>query len=161
MPIRTGGKLPYPEFRKSYQREERTEPVLWRWKALSGELRQAEHTEYGTLTLSTPDGSCEIIPGASLTFQAVKPGDRTTPHAHSWWHLYFVRSGTGAVLFDEPKGEVRLNAGDLLLIPAWATHRFENQGPREDLILLNMSNVPQQAVLNNLLSEERTLEDAH
>jgi gentisate 1,2-dioxygenase len=47
----------------------------------------------------------------------------------------------------------RLEAGDLLLVPAWNDHRFENDGD-EDLVLLSMSNLPHQAALANHLARE-------
>lgn len=149
MSIRDGSQFPYPELRKRYTRE-RPEPVLWQWKTLSSELAAAEHTEYGSLTVALPGGDNEIVPGAALTFQIVPPGGRTTPHSHSWWHLYFVRSGTGSVVFDTSVDAAELAGGDLLLIPAWSVHHFENHA-ENDLLLLSMTNFPQQADLANLL----------
>lgn len=159
MSVQTGSQFPYPEFRKRYAKE-RPSPVIWQEKTVAEELDAAEHTEYGSLTLSKPDGAHEIVPGTSMTFQVVKPGGHTTPHAHSWWHLYFVRSGTGVVVFDDTRETAELNAGDIMLIPAWSVHRFENRGTQEDMVLLNMSNLPQQADLRNLLSEEKKTDDA-
>jgi mannose-6-phosphate isomerase-like protein (cupin superfamily) len=83
----------------------------------------------------------------------VRPGDRTTPHEHAWWHLYFVRAGTGTMVFGDPDDTVGLDAGDIVFIPAWVQHHLEN-GTTDDLLLLNMSNLPQQGELNNLLSKE-------
>lgn len=118
------------------------------------ELASTEHTEYGTLTLAMPNGVNEILPGMSLTIQVVPPGDRTTPHSHSWWHLYVVRSGAGSVIFDELPDAAGLEAADLVLIPAWSVHHFENREAADDLVLLSMTNLPQQAILSNLLSRE-------
>ncbi|MFJ1748807.1 cupin domain-containing protein [Streptomyces sp. NPDC088116] len=159
---------------------------MWQWENLAGELQAAEHTEYGTLTLAAPDGGHEIVPGTSMTFQAVRPGDRTTPHSHSWWHLYFVRSGSGAVVFDETGDTAALSEGDILLIPAWSVHHFENGGvgndgsqngafkngafengafknggTADDLLLLNMSNLPQLALLDNKFSKEHERTEDH
>ncbi len=156
--VRTGSQLPYPEFRRRHETE-RPSPVVWQWKTLAEELGAAEHTEYGTITLSTPDGGHEIVPGTAMTFQVVKPGDRTTPHSHSWWHVYFVRSGAGSVVFDGSDEAAELNTGDIMHIPAWAVHHFENRGVEEDLVLLNMSNYPQQSGLGNLLSKGNQVAD--
>lgn len=155
MPVQTGSQFPYPEFRKRHVRETPA-PVLWQWEHLAKEIASAEHTEYGTLTLASPGGSHEVVPGTSMTFQVVRPGDRTTPHTHSWWHLYFVRSGTGSVIFDESGDSASVSEGDILLIPAWSAHHFENPGPGQDLMLLNMSNLPQLAALHNNFSKELT-----
>ncbi|WP_329164217.1 cupin domain-containing protein [Streptomyces sp. NBC_01387] len=114
----------------------------------------AEHTEYGTLTLAMPEGSHEIFPGASMTLQAVRPGESTTPHSHSWWHLYFIRSGSGVVVFDETQETVELSEGDVMLIPAWSVHHFKNGEADGDLLLLNMSNLPQMSGLHNKFSKE-------
>lgn len=158
--VRPGGRFPYPELRRRNTREP-AEPVLWQWRTLADDISSAEHTEYGTLTLSTPDGGHEVLPGTSMTFQVVKPGGRTTSHAHSWWHLYFVRSGQGSLVFTELGDTAELNAGDIVLIPAWVMHRFENHGAADDLVLLNMSNLPQQAGLGNLLSREGEPDDVN
>lgn len=152
MAIQPGQQFPYPEFRRRHARPQ-PEPVLWQWEALAEELRVTEHTEYGTITLARPDGGHEVVPGTSMTFQAVRPGERTTPHSHTWWHLYFVRSGTGTVVFHESGDTTGLSEGDILLIPAWTVHHFENGAGDADLLLLNMSNLPQLAALHNNFSK--------
>ncbi|MFF8102624.1 cupin domain-containing protein [Streptomyces sp. NPDC016640] len=151
--MQTGSQFPYPEFRKRHERVQPA-PVLWQWETLAKEIEAAEHTPYGTLTLAAPDGRHEIVPGTSMTFQAVRPGERTTPHSHSWWHLYFVRSGSGTVTFDDTGESAGLSEGDIMLIPAWSVHHFENPDGTTDLLLLNMSNLPQLAALYNNFSEE-------
>lgn len=152
MALQTGRRFPYPELRRRHGRPQPA-PILWPWKALAEDLRTAEHTEYGTITLARPDGSHEIVPGTSMTFQAVRPGESTTPHSHTWWHLYFVRSGTGTVIFDETGESSELSEGDILLIPAWSVHHFENPAGEAELLLLNMSNLPQLAALDNNFSK--------
>src|SRR5947207_1778443 len=124
MAMRIGVERRYPEFLRRHSPPERSAPVIWPWKALADELNAAEHTEYGSLTLSMPNGDHQIVPGTAMTFQIVPPGGRTTPHSHSWWHLYFVRSGTGSVVFDDPGETNALNGGDILLIPAWTVHHL-------------------------------------
>ncbi|MET8561710.1 cupin domain-containing protein [Streptomyces flaveolus] len=153
MPVQTGSQFPYPEFRKRHQREQPA-PIVWPWKTLAKEIEAAEHTPYGTLTLAAPDGRHEIVPGTSMTFQAVRPGERTTPHSHSWWHLYFVRAGSGTVIFDDAQESAELSEGDIMLIPAWSVHHFENPYGQADLLLLNVSNLPQLAGLHNNFSKE-------
>ncbi|MGW6318120.1 cupin domain-containing protein [Streptomyces sp. NPDC055099] len=152
MPVQTGRHFPYREFRKRHIQT--PEPVIWPWKSLAKELEAAEHSQYGTLTLTGPDGGHEIVPGTSMTFQSVRPGEHTTPHAHSWWHLYFVRSGSGVLVLDETGETVELDGDDVLLIPAWWTHHFENRGTEDELLLLNMSNLPQLVSLHNKFSRE-------
>ncbi|MEU8890411.1 cupin domain-containing protein [Streptomyces sp. NPDC048442] len=153
MPIQTGNQFPYPEFRKRHARVEQS-PIVWNWGFLAKEIEAAEHTPYGTLTLATPDGNHEVVPGTSMTFQSVRPGERTTPHSHSWWHLYFVRAGSGTVVFEKSRESVELSTDDIMLIPAWQVHYFENQEDSGDLLLLNMSNLPQLAALHNNFSKE-------
>ncbi|MFM9371523.1 cupin domain-containing protein [Streptomyces sp. Da 82-17] len=153
MPVRTGSQFPYPEFRKRHA-QQRPAPIVWQWENLAKELAAAEHTQYGTVTLAAPDGDHQVVPGTSMTFQSVRPGERTTPHTHSWWHLYFVRAGFGVVVFDETEETVELSDGDIMLIPAWHVHHFENRGSDGDLLLLNMSNLPQLADLHNKFSKE-------
>jgi mannose-6-phosphate isomerase-like protein (cupin superfamily) len=159
MSIQAGSQLPYPEFRQRYSKTQ-SAPVLWQWTTLAEELSVAEHTERGSLALSALDGDAESIPGVGAAFQVLKPGGRTTPHSHSWWHLYLVRSGVGRAEFDEVHGGAHLNAGDILLIPAWVQHSFENLDAEEDLVLLNLLNIPQQTVLGNLAPQTREVVDA-
>ncbi len=154
MSIQSGSQLPYPEFRARHAAK-KASPVMWQWKWLAGELEAAEHSERGTIALSRPGGTDEIVPGTAVAFQIVRPGDRTTPHTHAWWHLYVVRSGTGTVVFEESDEAADLTTGDIMLIPAWSTHYFENLGTREDLVLLNVTNLPQQADLYNFLVREK------
>jgi gentisate 1,2-dioxygenase len=154
MPVRIGSQFPYPELRQRYDTTPAS-PILWQWKTLAKELAVAEHTEYGSLSLSTQDGQHEIVPGAAMTFQVVAPGGRTTPHQHAWWHLYFVQAGSGTAIFADD-GTAELDTGDVMLIPAWSMHRFENHSTR-DMVLLNMSNQPQQAALSNYKVEQGEL----
>jgi gentisate 1,2-dioxygenase len=153
MSIRSGNQLPYPEFRARHAKG-RSAPVVWQWKTLADALGTAEHSERGTIALTMPDGDTEVVPGTAVAFQVITPGGRTTSHAHTWWHLYVVRSGTGTVVFDELDETADLNPGDIMLIPAWSMHHFENRGGSQDLVLLNLMNLPHLADLGNLLSEE-------
>jgi hypothetical protein len=74
-----------------------------------------------------------------------------------------------------------LSEGDILLIPAWSVHHFENGevendgsangafenggsangGTADDLLLLNMSNLPQLALLDNKFSKEHGRTEEH
>ncbi|WP_051966164.1 cupin domain-containing protein [Kitasatospora mediocidica] len=153
MPIQSGSRFPYPDFKKRYDTE-RQEPVVWRWAELAQDLGSADHPERGTLALSLPDGSAEIVRDTAVAYQVVPAEGRTTAHAHSWYHLFVVRSGTGTVVF-EPAGErTELNPGDIMLVPAWSLHRFENPGAQGDLVLLNLMNIPLLSQLGNLFSEQ-------
>lgn len=128
--------------------------VHWSCSAIADALAAAPQTERGSVTLST-DGSpagCEMIPGLAINVQVVPVGGSTRAHAHAWWHLFFVRSGSARGVVGS-EGARRLGAGDLLLVPAWNDHCFDNDGS-EDLVLLSMSNLPQQAALANHLARE-------
>jgi mannose-6-phosphate isomerase-like protein (cupin superfamily) len=130
MSIRRGGQFPYPEFRERY-----------------------------SARLSMPDGRAEIVRDTAVAYQVVRSGDQTTAHAHSWWHLFVVRSGTGSIVFANPHEQAELHVGDIVLVPAWVTHHFDNPGVQGDLVLLNLMNIPQLADLGNISSRERDLAD--
>ncbi|TBW33996.1 cupin domain-containing protein [Azotobacter chroococcum] len=126
----------------------------WNWAELLLTLQSASHTERGSLTL-TRDGTvqgCELLPGMAINIQRVPAGGRTLPHAHSWWHLFLVQEGRGVVqCADEPCRQV--SEGDLLLVPPGVMHRIENNGGVE-LMLLSMSNLPQQVALGSFTAHE-------
>ncbi|HEY0523486.1 MAG TPA: cupin domain-containing protein [Stellaceae bacterium] len=150
-----GSVFPYLDYREHYSREQ-PKPAVWRWTELAERIAGSHHNERGSLTLSTAAGTaggCEIIAGMAISIQVVKPRERTRPHAHAWWHLFFVQNGTGTATFGEQQDATPLNRGDLILVPAWSAHHFENLGA-DDLILMSMTNLPQQAKLSNLLARE-------
>ena len=129
-------------------------PVHWSWASIAQALASAPQAERGSLTLSSTGSApgCELLPGIAINVQVVPSGASTRAHAHSWWHLFFVHSGRARAIIGLSDTR-RLEAGDLLLVPAWNDHRFENDGD-EDLVLLSMSNLPLQAALANHLARE-------
>lgn len=131
-------------------------PALWRWQNLSQILREVEQKERGALALSLGESGddCEILPGFSMTLQVVKPGGRTRPHAHSWWHLFYMQQGTGKAFLGDQSDEATLKCGDVLLVPAWCSHCFMNEAQDEDLIMMVLGNLPQQLELSNFLARE-------
>ncbi|QMU71604.1 cupin domain-containing protein [Streptacidiphilus sp. P02-A3a] len=137
-----GSHLPYPEFKRRYEPAE-PEPVHWQWREVAGRLGAVEHPERGTLALTLPDGSAEVLRDIAVAYQVVPAGRHTAPHAHSWYHLFVVQSGTGAITFHRAGGTTRsgLGPGDVQLVPAWCPHGFSNSG-EEDLVLLNVMNIP-------------------
>lgn len=155
MAVLTGATLPYERYRNLYS-QKRELPVVWRWRELTEQLDASAHTERGTLALSVADtaGRCELVPGMAITIQVVSSGGRTRPHAHSWWHLFFVQAGTGTMVLGNARDVAQLSRGDLVLVPAWCEHHFENTSEQESLVLMSISNLPQQAGLSNLLAAE-------
>lgn len=148
-----GTAMAYEEYREHFK-PETSAPVHWRWGAIADKLNAGKHGERGSLTLSLSGAAqdCELLPGMAINVQVVPNGGRTRAHAHSWWHLFFVRSGSArAHLRDQEPREIE--AGDVLLVPAWTDHFFINESG-SDLVLLSMSNLPQQAALANHLARE-------
>jgi gentisate 1,2-dioxygenase len=155
MAVLSGATLPYVSYRKLYS-PRRELPVVWRWRELIEQFDTTAHTERGTLTLSTADtaGRCELVPGMAISIQVVRAGGRTRPHGHSWWHLFFVQAGTGTMVLGNAQDVVQLSRGDLVLVPAWCEHHFENMTEQDSLVLMSITNLPQQAGLSNLLANE-------
>jgi gentisate 1,2-dioxygenase len=155
MTILNGAAVPHEAYLDQF-RQLQGAPVVWKWDQLSDHLQDFSHSERGTLALTIPSAreECDIVPGISMTLQVVKPGEGTRPHTHSWWHLYIVRSGQGWVALGPTGSATQVGAGDVILIPAWSSHSFDNRAAQEDLILMRLQNLPQQARLDNLASQE-------
>jgi gentisate 1,2-dioxygenase len=148
MTISSGSHIPYPDFKKRYEPAE-PRPVHWSWRETADRLGTVEHPERGTLALTLPDGRAEIMRDVAVAYQVVPAGYSTTPHAHTWYHLFIVRSGSGTVTFHDGGESSRLSAGDIVLVPAWSMHHFTNPGS-DDLVLLNVMNIPLLADLGNI-----------
>ena len=46
------------------------------------------------------------------------------------------------------------NRGDLVCVPAWCSHAITNISSAEDLILMSLTNLPQQEALGNVCAHE-------
>lgn len=129
--------------------------VLWSWAQTAAALMASPHGERGTFTLSS-DGTasgCEILPGMAMNVQVVQAGQSTRPHAHAWWHLFVVQSGSGVAHLGATGNPRRLAGRDLLMVPAWCEHAFQCD-ETADLVLFSMSNLPQQTRLGNQKAHE-------
>ena len=155
MSVQIGTVFPYTEYREHF-RANPPQAVIWKWADLAGLLDASRHTERGTLTLATADSAsgCELLPGAAISMQVVKPSAATRPHSHSWWHLFVVQAGTGTMRLGDAETQTSLNRGDVVVVPAWCAHSIENLSAQNDLILMSLTNLPQQAGLLNLLAKE-------
>jgi len=93
----TRGKLfEYNQYRSHFA-DAQPNAVAWAWSDIVTGLAASRHGERGTFTLSK-DGAaagCEILPGMAVNVQVVQAGASTRPHAHAWWHLFVVQSGSG------------------------------------------------------------------
>jgi gentisate 1,2-dioxygenase len=154
MTIELGQVFPYSAYRDHFDARP-VAPVVWNWVTVLDQLAAASHGERGSLTLSsTGDGNgCELLPGFAINVQVVEAGGTTRTHAHSWWHFFLVQSGQATAVLGDSESRSRICQGDLLLVPAWCDHRFENDG-LDDFIVLSMSNLPQQTVLSNQRARE-------
>jgi gentisate 1,2-dioxygenase len=151
-----GTTLPYKEYLDRYRTPEQ-KPVVWNWKALARSIAMLDHDERGThVMLSIPEGdaACDIVPGISMAVQIVKAGGATKSHAHSWWHLYVVVDGRGAVEFGDPASVRQLEAGDVLMVPGWCPHRLIGEPGGNDLRLFRVQNLPQLSRLANVAIKE-------
>ena len=92
---------------------------------------------------------CKLTPGVAVSMQWLKPGAVLNGHAHGWWHLFVIQAGSGLLTMGEGEA-VRASAGDVLLVPAWTRHGFVNTSASEPMAMLNMSNMPQLALLSSM-----------
>jgi gentisate 1,2-dioxygenase len=150
--MREGRTVKYEDYRSHFDQIQEL-GAHWSWSSLLTELEAARHGERGSLTLSSSGDTsgCELIPGLSINVQVVPAASVTRSHAHAWWHIFLVQEGRATAILGETRRE--LAPSDLLLVPAWVTHRFENSNGYR-LILLSFSNLPQQRSLSNLRASE-------
>jgi gentisate 1,2-dioxygenase len=155
MTVRSGDILPFGEYLTNARRPPPS-PVLWKMVDVAVSLAALEHGERGTLALVAPDASdgASIAPGLSLAVQVVRPGESTSAHAHSFWHVYTVSSGRGVAVLGDPRTRSEIEAGDVFLVPAWCKHAFENAQTDTALVLTALQNLPEQSYLGSMVREE-------
>ncbi len=141
-----GGYFPYQEFRESLNRPPQTAKV-WRRDELAQVRQSLESSDVDIVALAhhnSTDG-CNLMPGMAVSMQWLKPGGTLNGHAHAWWHLFIIQSGSGELTLGDAQA-VTVSIGDVLLVPAWTRHGFVNSSD-QPLAMLNMSNMPQMAQL--------------
>lgn len=144
-----GGFFSYKDFRQSLHPPSVSARV-WKEGELTGMRQSLEASEIDIVALAhdnTIEG-CKLTPGMAVSMQWLKPGAVLDGHAHAWWHLFIIQSGSGALSLGDAD-EVSVSPGDVLLVPAWTRHGFVNTSATEPLAMLNMSNMPQMAQLSN------------
>ena len=144
-----GAFFSYKNFRQSLDRQP-IKPRVWRCSEL-GDMRQTlEASDVDIVALAhdnTLEG-CQLTPGMAVSMQWLVPGSTLDGHAHAWWHLFIIQSGSGTLSLGDAD-EVNIGPGDVLLVPAWTRHGFVNTSTTEALAMLNLSNMPQMALLSN------------
>jgi gentisate 1,2-dioxygenase len=143
-----GGFFSYKDFRQSLHQS----PVsarVWKESELTGMRQRLEASEIDIVALAHDNSieGCKLTPGMAVSMQWLKPGAVLDGHAHSWWHLFIIQSGSGALSLGDADA-VSVSPGDVLLVPAWTQHGFVNTSATEPLAMLNMSNMPQMAQLS-------------
>jgi gentisate 1,2-dioxygenase len=140
MPIE-GEIVSFPEYLDRNIRP-RSAAVVWKGAAITAAMSRYPRTERGTIAFMNPgqSGGVAIAPGLSAAIQEIAPGEQTTPHAHSFWHLYLVRAGSGVAVIDNDR--IEFQDGDMLFVPAWAQHAFLNTTDNRVLSLMALQNLP-------------------
>jgi gentisate 1,2-dioxygenase len=139
----------YKDFRQSLHHRPLS-PKVWSHAQLTDMRQTLESADVDIVALATAptlDG-CEVTPGVAMAMQWLNPGTELKGHAHAWWHLFIIQSGHGSLTLGEAS-PVAVSPGDVLLVPAWTTHGFSNRDGNETLAMLNLSNMPQMALLAN------------
>ena len=144
-----GGFFSYKDFRQSLNRP----PVsarVWKGGELADMRQSLEASEVDIVALAHDacTEGCKLTPGMAVSMQWLKPGTTLNGHAHSWWHLFIIQSGSGTLTLGDADA-VAVSPGDVLLVPAWTRHGFVNTSATEPLAMLNMSNMPEMAQLAN------------
>lgn len=144
-----GDFFSYKDFRQSLNHPSVSARV-WRGDELTGMRQSLEASEIDIVALAHDHSTegCKLTPGMAVSMQWLKPGTELKGHAHSWWHLFIIQSGSGELTLGAADA-VSVSPGDVLLVPAWTSHGFVNTSATESLAMLNMSNMPQMALLSN------------
>lgn len=143
-----GGYFPYQAFRESLNRPPLSAKV-WRRDELA-DLRQsfkASDVDIVALAHHNSTDGCNLMPGMAVSMQWLTPGAALNGHAHAWWHLFIIQSGSGELTLGDARA-VSVSTGDVLLVPAWTRHGFVNSSS-QTLAMLNLSNMPQMAQLRS------------
>lgn len=144
------------EFANYLEQARRTaeRPAHWPWQAIDAARLRFPHGERGTVALVSGDrdGSGEVAPGLSLAVQTVLPDSDTSAHCHSFWHLYWVASGSGLLDLADAAPRV-LASGDVIYVPPWCMHAFLNPDGAVPLVMFALQNLPQLAALGALMRE--------
>ncbi|NUU36242.1 cupin domain-containing protein [Pseudomonas sp. C2B4] len=140
----------YKDFRQSLQRPSASARV-WKEEELSDMRQSLASSDVDIVALAHENSleGCRLTPGMAVSMQWLIPGSVLNGHAHSWWHLFIIQSGKGTLTLGDADA-VNVGPGDVLLVPAWTEHGFVNTSATEPLAMLNMSNMPQMAMLSNL-----------
>lgn len=131
------------------------QPAFWSADGLAAALDQVPPGEARTIVLTANARSShgEIAPGLSLVLQDVKPGQQSPSHRHSFWHLYIVQAGRGVARIEASGGERAIAAGDVIFVPPFHAHSFDNRAGTESLLLITLQNMPQLAQLGCFMRE--------
>jgi quercetin dioxygenase-like cupin family protein len=73
-------------------------------------------------------GRSDGAPNFAMRRFNVEPGGHTPRHQHPYEHEVLITRGRGCV-FSQSTGEVSVQAGDVLFIPADELHQFRNTSP--------------------------------
>jgi gentisate 1,2-dioxygenase len=146
-----GGLMPFEAYLKAAAKPPQS-GIHWPWGMVMGRAQGGDHGERGTVALVSQPDSGEAAPGVSLALQVVAPGQATSPHRHSFWHLYVVQEGTGDGYLDGTL-HCALAPGDVLYVPAWSLHSFRNTSKALPLVLYALQNLPQVATLGTLVRQ--------
>ena len=144
-----GAFFSYKNFRQSLHHQP-ISPKVWKGAELAELPKSLAASEVDIVALAHDKSvaGCEVTPGMAIAMQWLKPGEVLNGHAHSWWHLFVIQSGSGLLTLGEVD-ELNVSSGDVLLVPAWTKHGFVNTSASTPLAMLNMSNMPQMALLSN------------
>jgi gentisate 1,2-dioxygenase len=144
-----GAFFSYKDFRQSLSQQPASARV-WRAGELADMRQSLQASEVDIVALAHDNSieGCKLTPGMAVSMQWLIPGTELIGHAHAWWHLFIVQSGSGTMTLGDAD-EVSISPGDVMLVPAWTRHGFVNSRATEPLAMLNLSNMPQMMLLSN------------
>lgn len=144
-----GAFFSYKDFRHSLDQQP-IKPCVWKDAELADVRQTLEASDVDIVALAHHNSieGCSLTPGMAVSMQWLVPGTELNGHAHAWWHLFIIQCGNGTLTLGDSDA-VAVSSGDVLLVPAWTPHGFVNSSVSEPLAMLNISNMPQMALLSN------------
>lgn len=153
--LEQGELRPFSRYLENNQRPHEC-GVIWSKASIFHKLETEAFTSRGALFLANPTRvnakEIETLHDLSVTVQVIKSGEDTTPHSHSFWHLYVLISGAGKLILDG-KPPATIVSGDVIYVPAWSEHQFINH-EHENLVLYVIQNLPGMAKQGTLLRND-------
>jgi gentisate 1,2-dioxygenase len=119
--------------------------MTFKWADTERALKNLAQTETDpfddvALEFINPHTGGPVMKTFTCWAQMLRPGIQTHAHRHTGSSVYLAFEGQGATIIDGVQYD--WEAGDMFVIPSWATHEHHNSDPKEPAILFSVHDTP-------------------